>query len=131
MANDKEIIRKLIKIADNQQKIINKLAQQIGTAPASPMGGATDDYGFGPIMAEVKAALAKCPSGAGANVTSAEALPEGCFIQLRNVANSGVTKELLGLLANQSVKLDVPSSDGKTHAKLPDAKPGKFNIIAG
>lgn len=44
--DSKKVIQKLIKIAENQQKIINKLAQQIGTAPApTPMGGGTDDWG--------------------------------------------------------------------------------------
>jgi len=36
MANDKEIIRKLLKIAENQQKIITKLAQDMGGEHSSP-----------------------------------------------------------------------------------------------
>jgi len=41
MASDKEIIKKLLKIAENQQKIITKLAQDMGTAPEALSGGSS------------------------------------------------------------------------------------------
>lgn len=37
MGYEKEMIKKLIRIADNQQKIINKLAQQLPSTEPAPM----------------------------------------------------------------------------------------------
>jgi hypothetical protein len=39
MSNEKEIIKKLIRIAENQQKIINKLAEEVGMPAAEPLAG--------------------------------------------------------------------------------------------
>ena len=64
--DSKKIIEKLIRIAENQQKIINKLAQQSGMMPqgdAQPTGGATDSWD---ASAEVAGILAQIPEAAKA-----------------------------------------------------------------
>lgn len=67
MANDKEVMKKLLKIAEKQQKIIEKLAQQVMPAKAT----AAD---FDAILKSVK----KSPNST-ATVTSAEALSDGSY----------------------------------------------------
>ena len=73
--DQKKVIEKLVKIAENQQKIINKLAQQTGLAPgggdAQPMGGATDSWVD--ITAQVASILAKNPAAKGVGVQAAKA----------------------------------------------------------
>lgn len=70
MSNDKEVIKKLAKIVENQQKIITKLAQMGGAAPLS---GATSSW------ADVKDAVAEklstIPAAKGYQVISAEVAP--------------------------------------------------------
>ncbi len=64
--DSKKVIEKLIRIAENQQKIINKLAQQAGMMPqgdAQPTGGASDSWD---ASAEVSGILAQIPEAAKA-----------------------------------------------------------------
>lgn len=73
--DSKKVIEKLVKIAENQQKIINKLAQAAGLAPggggAQPMGGASDSWvDIGPHVAQM---LARMPQAKGVGVQSAQA----------------------------------------------------------
>lgn len=60
--DSKKVIEKLVKIAENQQKIINRLAQQAGMVPpqggAQQLGGATDSWD---ASAEVSGILAQIP----------------------------------------------------------------------
>lgn len=101
--NEKEIIKKLIKIADNQQKIINKLAQSI------PTGGATDNWVD--ISQPVAGLLAGLKDekgtslGSGVSVTSAQATPNG-----NNVA----------------VKLRISNLDSETPEALRQAMVGQY-----
>jgi hypothetical protein len=57
MANDKEVIKRLLKIAENQQKIITKLAQGLEAEPlaAGPSGGSGVEAGS--LAGSIKAAL--------------------------------------------------------------------------
>lgn len=58
MANDKEVIKKLLKIAESQQKIITKLAQ--GLAEAEPLAsgpGAVSGVEGGGLAGAIKGAL--------------------------------------------------------------------------
>lgn len=66
--DSKKIIEKLVKIAENQQKIINKLAQEAGLVPAATTGGGTQD-----VSAQVAKALAGIPEAAKAKAGIQEA----------------------------------------------------------
>ena len=61
MANEKEVIKRLLKIADNQQKIINKLAQAVGVdaegLTTGPDGGGVE--AGTDMAASIKASLRK------------------------------------------------------------------------
>jgi hypothetical protein len=61
MANQADALKLLIKIADNQQKIINKVAQAIGLKPMEMEPGAATKRGADAVLAalapDVKAAV--------------------------------------------------------------------------
>lgn len=69
--DSKKVIEKLVKIAENQQKIINKLAQQAGLMPGGDQlaGSGTND-----VSAEVSGILAQIPEAvkAKAGIQSAQ-----------------------------------------------------------
>jgi len=55
--DSKKVLEKLVKIAENQQKIIMKLAQQVGDQ-AQPMGGSTDTWD---VKTQVASVVAQIP----------------------------------------------------------------------
>lgn len=118
MANDKEIIKKLIKIADNQQKIINKLAQDV------QLGGATGDWLD--ISSSVSSVLASLPGGRGATVSTAQFAPQSgnaaVKVKIPNM-NSTATGELRNALVGKTLT----SNDGKS-VQLPTDK-NKISVI--
>lgn len=66
--DSKKVLEKLVKIAENQQKIINKMAQEMGMVPpgqggATPLGGASDSWD---VSAEVSGVLSQIPEAAKA-----------------------------------------------------------------
>jgi hypothetical protein len=65
--DSKKVIEKLFKIAENQQKIINKLAQTAGLVPAATNPGTQD------VSAQVAQTLAKIPEAARAKAGIQEA----------------------------------------------------------
>jgi hypothetical protein len=73
MANDKEIIRKLLKIAENQQKIITKLAQDMGGEHSSPDMAPMGDSGASPM------------SGKGDSNEKAAAVLKANFSKIKNL----------------------------------------------
>ncbi len=109
MANDKEVIQKLLKIAENQQKIITKLAQLGG----SPLSGGSS--GWSDVSADVAAKLALIPGAKGYSVESAEFGAEsgslrGKLVQPANAENYyDVLRALKKALVGQTVK----TNDGK------------------
>ena len=68
MANE-EVIKKLLKIAERQQKIIEKLAQQVMPTPKATVAD------FEEILNSVKTA----PGSGATRITSAEALSDGSY----------------------------------------------------
>lgn len=111
MANDKEVIQKLLRIAENQQKIITKIAQNLATQPGG-MGGST----WGDVTDDVAAKLATIPAAKGYSVQNAEVGAQsgtlrGNIVTPKNDANFyDVLKALKGLLAGK----DVTTSDGES-----------------
>lgn len=71
MTNDKDIIKKLVKIAANQQKIINKLAQEM--AQQTPSGAPPNRLEPGsPTKKEAQAILGALPPQVRAAVSQLE-----------------------------------------------------------
>jgi hypothetical protein len=71
MANDKELIKTLFKIAEKQQKIIEKLAQQVAPAPA-PKATQED---FQALLDSFKTR----PEEQATKISSFEALSDGSY----------------------------------------------------
>lgn len=80
--DSKKVIEKLVKIAENQQKIINKLAQQAGLTPEGQQAGAAGSSTD--VSAQVSAILAQIPEAAKAKagVQSAQ-LGGGGFLDVK------------------------------------------------
>lgn len=112
---DKEILQKLLKIAEKQQKIITKLAQ------ALPMGGAT--AAWEDVSDSVSALLASIPSAKGFTAVEMEVAPSTGALRGKLVYPAGNMKfnetvnTLKALLAGNTLK----SSDGKD-VKVTDNK---------
>lgn len=109
MANDKKVIQKLLKIAENQQKIITKLAQ-LG---ASPFSGGNSSWSD--VSADVAAKLALIPGAKGYSVDSAELGAESGSLRGKLVqpANAENYYDVLRALKNQLVGKSVKTNDGK------------------
>ena len=110
MANDKEVIQKLLKIAENQQKIITKIAQNLATQP----GGVSSSWGD--VTDDVAAKLATIPAAKGYKIQNAEIGSQsgslrGNILTPKNDTNFyDVLKALKSLLIGNSVK----TSDGES-----------------
>lgn len=105
---DKQIIKKLLKIADNHQRIIAKLAQL-----AMPTSGAT--VGWADVSDDLAEKLHSIPNTTGYAVTSAEVSPtEGVLrakISHPNDENfHSVVSQLKKMLAGSQMRTD----DNKT-----------------
>lgn len=127
MTSEKEMIKTLLKVAQNQQKILNKIAQQMG---ASPQGGATSSWNA--VETAVSQALSMIPEARGCSVVEAEVssldgnlrgkvelpadAPEGTF--------RTVLTKLKGLLAGKSLNSDQGSKVSVT------SDPSKITFIA-
>lgn len=109
MANDKEVIQKLLKIAENQQKIITKLAQ-LG---ASPLSGGSSSWGD--VSGDIAAKLSAIPGAKGYSVDSAEIGAESGTLRGKLVYPANATNyyDVLKALKNQIVGKSVKTSDGK------------------
>lgn len=109
MANDKKVIQKLLKIAENQQKIITKLAQ-LGASPLSGGGSSWDD-----VSGDVAAKLANIPGAKGYSVDSAEIGAESGTLRGKLVYPANATNyyDVLKALKNQIVGKSVKTTDGK------------------
>jgi len=109
MSNDKKVIEKLLKIAENQQKIIAKLAQM----GASPMSGASTNWND--VSADVASKLTTIPGAKGFSINNAEYGPEsgalrGKLVYPANAENYyDVLRALKGMLVGKSIK----TNDGK------------------
>jgi hypothetical protein len=110
MSNEKLIIEKLVKIATNQQKIINKLAQQ--------------QAGWHDVTKSVAAILSSLPSGKNARVQSAVAGSSGVHVKLQvKDLSSTADDDLRTALADQHLQ----TADGQT-VQAPDAS--QINVIS-
>jgi hypothetical protein len=109
MANDKEVIQKLLKIAENQQKIITKLAQ-LGASPLNGGSSSWDD-----VSSDVAAKLATIPGAKGYSVNNAECGAESGTLRGKLVYPASATNyyDVLKALKNQLVGKSVKTSDGK------------------
>lgn len=111
MSNDKEVIQKLLKIAENQQKIITKIAQNLATQPMT--GGASS---WSDVTDEVAAKLATIPGAKGYSIQNAEVGAQsgtlrGNILTPKNDENFyDVIKALKGMLAGNSLT----TSDGQS-----------------
>lgn len=111
MSNDKEVIKKLLSIAEKQQKIITKLAQDMGSA--LPMGGASSNWSD--VSDDLAAKLATIPAAKGysvneAQVGSASGSLRGKLVYPKNDTNYyEVVKALKSMLVGNEVK----TNDGK------------------
>lgn len=103
MASDKEMIKTLFKIASRQQKIIEKLAQQVA--------GKADVNAFNELLSRI---ITRSGKGSACKVTSAEALSDGSY-DLR----------LTGAL----VKEDMDAFKQQAASKWTDGDVGKLRII--
>lgn len=110
MANDKEVIQKLLKIAENQQKIITKLAQ-MGASPTS--AGASSSWDD--VSADIAAKLATIPAAKGYSVDSAEVGGASGTLRGKLVTPKNDTNyyDVLKALKNQLIGKTVRTSDGK------------------
>lgn len=108
MANDKEVIQKLLKIAENQQKIITKLAQM----GASPTGASStwDD-----VSDDIAAKLATIPAAKGYSVESAEAGSQSGSLRGKLITPKDDPNfySVLKALKNQLIGKTVRTGDGK------------------
>jgi chorismate synthase len=101
--DSKKVIEKLIKIAENQQKIINKLAQQ-----AQPMGGASSSWED--VTADLSNRLRSIPEAKGYSIGSAQVGGQtGSFHAELHVPSTDkmfgtVTQKLRDQLAGQTIK---------------------------
>lgn len=109
MSNDKEVIQKLLKIAENQQKIITKLAQ-MGYSPGS--GAST---GWNNVTSDVASKLAAIPGAKGYSVDSAEYGAESGALRGKLVypANAENYYDVLNALKKMLVNNTVKTEDGK------------------
>lgn len=109
MSNDKEVIQRLLKIAEKQQKIITKLAQM----EASPMsnGGST----WADVKDDVAAKLATIPGAKGYRVDSAELGTQSGTLRGKLVYPGNATNyyDVLAALKKALVGQALSSSDGK------------------
>ena len=109
----KKAIQTLIKIAENQQKIINKLAQAQGLAPTdqgNQLGGATDNWED--VSAETAKILASLPSGKEATLQSAKYGKQSNMLDVVlniNTMNSSVVHDLRQALVGKTLR----TQDGK------------------
>lgn len=116
--DSKKVIEKLIRIAENQQKIITKLAQQAGVAPQQPIG-------WQDVTHSVAQILATLPGGKAARVASAQVGSENAEVRL-NVRDltSNVDQQLRSALAGKTVQ----NSSGQT-VKFPQ-DPSQINVVS-
>lgn len=112
MSNDKKVIEKLLKIAENQQKIITKLAQ-MGATPATPAAAGASSWLD--VTHDVAAKLAAIPGAKGYSVNSAELGGESGSLRGKLVYPANATNyyDVLNALKNQLVGKSVKTSDGK------------------
>lgn len=128
MANDKETIKKLIKIAKNQQNIITKMAQQMGL-DTQELSSANS---WNQVSTAVQDALALIPEAQGFSVAEAEvsALDGNLRGKVRAPSNAApgsfrtVLTKLKELLAGKQVNSD----EGKSVAISTD--PNKITLIS-
>jgi hypothetical protein len=119
-----QIIQKLLKIAENQQRIITKLAQQAGMAP-TPAAVAPQPTGWQNVTQSVAAILASLPSGKGARVQDAQFSNNSGVhvkIQVRDLSSTA-DADLRAALAGKALQ----TADGKT-VQAPDAS--QINVIS-
>lgn len=114
MASDKEIIKKLLKIAENQQKIITKIAQDMGGAGAEPMGGASSSWLD--VSEDLQAKLSALPAAKGYSVSTAEVGSQSGSLKGKLVYPKGDTKfyEVVKALKSQLAGSELKTSDGKS-----------------
>jgi hypothetical protein len=109
--DSKKVLEKLVKIAENQQKIIMKLAQSQGLE-AQPLGGAADSWVD--VTSQVASVLAKIPGAAqlGIGLSYAKAGPQSGALdgkvkikmnQLGDPKVEAILKQLKQTLAGTSV----------------------------
>lgn len=109
MSNDKKVIEALLKIAENQQKIITKLAQM----GVSPMSGTTSNWDD--VSKDVAAKLAAIPGAKGYSLSGAEYGPQSGSLRGKLVYPATATnyydvlKALKGMLVGNTIK----TNDGK------------------
>lgn len=126
MASDKEIIKKLLKIAENQQKIITKLAQDAGVE-ADPLGGATSSWMD--VSDDLQAKLATLPAAKGYTVAHAEVSAKSGLLNAKLLYPAGNSKfyEVLKALKQMLVGSQMRSNDGKS-VKV-SGNPQDINVI--
>lgn len=112
MSNDKKIIERLFKIAENQQKIITKLAQ-MGATPATPAAAGASTWAD--VTDDVAAKLATIPGAKGYSVNSAELGSESGTLRGKLVYPASATNyyDVLNALKRQLVGKPVKTVDGK------------------
>lgn len=116
--DSKKVIEKLVKIADNQQKIINKLAQAaglpMGGEGAQPMGGASADWAD--VSQDLHNKLQSIPAAKRYGVTSAKVggqtgnLDAELHVPQEDKNFHLVVEQIKKQLAGQSIR----SNDGQT-----------------
>lgn len=112
--NDKEVMKKLFKIAENQQKIINKLAQNLsGDYVPAQLGGVSG--GWNDVSHAVAQKLSTIPAAKhyrldNAQVAGSNNSLKGTLVYPKNDQNYyDVLKALKSALVGQSLK----TNDGK------------------